>query len=268
MSGHELTMPSAEWLPLLRQLTGSSESWGIWKNTDRALAGSGDVDSAAPTRDHAELATLFYDWAEGQGLQWVIECVHAEGVLALIAVSESTWAQLDVAAESSFRGTRLFTAEDLVPLMVMDQRGFRRIREGAEGLLLFLYKGIRWGGRRMGQGLEKYGVLQKMAGDWEGTEEAITRLGLPRAPMVRAIRAAARGRWERFPLIHAEAVMMMRGLAHPRFLLSRAASRGWGMRQCDVLKAIGAAHRISVPTWLEDVRANHTVTALPASRRS
>jgi hypothetical protein len=257
-----LDQPSAAWLPLLRQLTGTSDGWGVWKNADRALAGSGDVDSVAPADHHSRLAEDFHSWAADERYPWVIECRHVDGLLALVAVSHSTWAQLDLASETSFRGARLFSAEDLAPLMRLDDRGFRRVREGAEGFFLFLYKGTRWGGRKQAAALAKYKVLEKVRADWEGAVQAAGLLGRAKTPLIRAMRAAASGDWSTSSLVLAEATTLLRGIAEPGFLVSRATAKGWRLRDCQVLKAIAAGLRIaSLPQWLDGVRENHNVVS-------
>jgi hypothetical protein len=258
-----VTLPSEEWLPLLQRLTSISESWGVWKNADRALAGHGDVDSVAPTDEHLMLRAEFAAWAAQGGFRWLVQCEHAGGILVLIALQDSRWAQLDLVFETPFRGTRLFSAEQLRPLMVLDERGFRRVREGAEGLFLFLYKGIRWGGRPDWANISKYQVVDKMHRDWGGAEAASRLLGPARDPLLRAARHAVAGEWAAAPLLQAEALMLMRALKSPRIVASRAIARGWSLPRCVVAKAIATGRRPEpLEEWLQQARFKHDVAAL------
>jgi hypothetical protein len=255
-----VTLPSEEWLPLLRRLTEVSSSWGVWKNADRALTGSGDIDSVAPAVEHGELARVFTSWAVQRGYRWVVRCSHAGGILVLIAVQDSKWAQLDLVFETPFRGARLFSAEQLPPLMIMDPRGFRRVRDGAEGLFLFLYKGTRRGGRPDWADMEKYRILEKMQRDWEGAEAAGRLLGRAGAPVLSAARHALTGRWETTPMLQAEALVLMRALVHPRALAARVIKRSWTLPRCAVSQAIDAGRQPeSLQGWLRDVASDHAV---------
>jgi hypothetical protein len=258
-----VTLPSAEWLPLLQRLTYVSESWGVWKNADRALAGQGDVDSVAPAAEHVFLAEEFCRWAAEAGLHWVVRCRHAGGILVLIAGDPSRWAQLDLVSTTPFRGARLFSADDLVPLMLMDPRGFRRLRSGAEGLFLLLYKGLRWGGRPDWPNLRRYNALDKIVRDWAGAEAAAALLGSASGPLLRAVRSAIRGEWNGPALLHAEALTLLRGFTDPRALVSRAIVRGWKLPRCQVAKAIAAGRRPEqLDQWLQRVRQHHAVEAI------
>jgi hypothetical protein len=255
-----LTLPSTDWLPLLRRLSRVSASWGVWKNADRALRGQGDIDSVAPLPEHDRLLGEFRRWALDARLQWLIQCEHAGGIHVLIAVNESAWAQLDLVWTSPFRGAQLLSAEDLVPLMTMDPRGFRRVRDGAEGLFLFLYKGIHWGGRSDWPNLRKYGVIDKLARDWAGAEAAATLLGRAGAPMLKAARSAMRGEWDASALFHAEAFTLLRALRDPRLVASRAIARGWRLKRCIVAGAIAEGRQPRrLREWIDEASRNHKV---------
>lgn len=136
-------------MPFLKRLTVLCPDWGIWKNADAALSGSGDMDSAAPTRDWDVILREFRRWASENELGPVTACRHVHGVLFILTLDKkrSTFVELDVNARQYFRGWTMFRAEDLAPLMELDERGFRRLRPGAEGVMLLLGNGARWGGR-------------------------------------------------------------------------------------------------------------------------
>ena len=71
-----------------------------------------------------------------------------------------------------FRGSTLFVLEQLQPLTMMDDRGFRRVRPGAEGLLKLVLNGSRWGGRPNMEGLHTKHVVELLEQDPEGSELA------------------------------------------------------------------------------------------------
>jgi hypothetical protein len=102
----------------------------------------------------------------------------------ILAESGSWWRpmkgdgrQLDLVDEPPFRGSRLFSADQLRPLMVVDERGFRRIRDGAEGFFLLLYKGMPRGGRPDWLSIKRYRVIEKLTSDWSGAEATAALLG-------------------------------------------------------------------------------------------
>jgi hypothetical protein len=262
VEGH-VTLAAQEWLPLLRRLSVVSDRWAVWKNADRALAGSGDVDSVAPASDLELISREFSEWANERGYSWVVRCSHPGGMLMLIAVHDSGWAQLDLVSEMPYRGTRLFTVDQLRPLMVMDPRGFRRIRYGAEAFFLFLLKGTRRGGRPEWGSLNKYGVMEKMNQDWEGAEQAAGLLGASGASALRAARSASEGRWSQGQLIRVEALTAARALMSPRQALDRALVRSWKLPRCVVVQAVRSGRQPeALATWLRAVAEDHIVEVL------
>ncbi len=266
-----MSLPSEDWLPLLRRLTEVSESWAVWKNADRALVGQGDVDSIAPAGEHELLAREFSDWASTEGYGWVVRCSHPGGILILVAVDESRWAQLDLVFETPFRGSSLFSVDQLRPLMIMDQRGFRRIRDGAEGFFLFLYKGMRRGGRPDWASLDKYHVIEKMITDWPSAEAAASLLGGAGDLLLRAARSAASGRWARGLVIEAEALTVMKSIASPSAVAKRAVIRGWYLPRCVVVRAVRNGRQPEpFDRWLREANRQHSVKALKsgAARQS
>jgi hypothetical protein len=259
-----LRLPSKEWLPLLRRLTEASDRWGVLKNADRSLAGKGDMDIVAPASEHPILAEVFEKWASEEGLRWMVVCPHPGGILVLVAIDRTVWAQLDLVKEMPLRGARLFSAEDLLPLMVMDGRGFRRLRTGAEGFLLFLYKGIRRGGRFDVENLERYEILEKLAEDWDGVEQSSHLLGSARRPILRVLRSALERDWNTRAWLEAEAFMAIRALRHPSILASRVFIRSWRLPRCQVTRTVSAGRQPGdLQAWLALVDRNHEVRVIP-----
>jgi hypothetical protein len=255
-------LTSTDLLALVRALTEASASWTVWKNADEALAGIGDIDSAAPESEWPAIRWTFTAWAAGSGLTTVAPCTHVPGVLVLLAVDEAQrkLVELDVAARQPLRGGTLFAAEDLLSLSVTDTLGFRRLRPGAEGVLLLFLKGMRRGGRRDVAGLNRRRIPELLRSDARGAEEAAGLFG-PAAPLAAgAIRAVAAGRWPRLRLVMVEAFALGRALRSPIRLAERIRYRRV-RRTCPVLRTIGHGHR-QLPDdlggWLIAVRDSHT----------
>ncbi|HEV2085208.1 MAG TPA: hypothetical protein VGR09_09000, partial [Gemmatimonadales bacterium] len=160
-------------LPLFKSLTALSPNCLVWKNPDMALSGIGDVDYMAPEVLWSSIITHVRQWATAAGLGPVIVCHHLPDGMFVIALNGSNeFFQLDVRSRTSFRGSTLFSAEDLAQMAQMDRRGFRRLRPGAEGLLKLVLKGLTWGGRpRVGK-LQSEGVLQLIDQDVVGVRQA------------------------------------------------------------------------------------------------
>lgn len=254
---------AALWTPLLQRLTELSPTWGIWKNADTALSGSGDIDSTAPRDDWAAIVGEFRRWADERGFGPVTACDHVHGVLFIIALDAPnlTFLELDVNARKYFRGWTLFRPEDLSPVMEMDDRGFRRVRRGAEGVILLLQNGSRWGGRPHPAGLRKRAVASFLRDDPGGVREFAELFGPARGAMVRAASAVARGGWDRAAMLTVEGWSILRALAEPRVVMWRLRSRPIKKR-CPVLRAIFTDDR-RIPTdvdgWLASVAEQHPI---------
>lgn len=257
------------WLPLLRRLALVSEVWVIWKNADAALAGSGDIDSAAPVSEWPLIVREFRNWAAEEHLGAVIICRHAPITMFLAALSEdgSTFYELDVSGRKYFRGATLFRAEELGSLSVMDERGFRCLRPGAQGLILLLTNGVRWGGRIDMAGLGRRRIAELLGEDPVGAEAAAARFGLPTAPARAAVAALLRGSWDRQAMLRVEAAALARALADPMILCRRARFRLLTKRRCPVANAIFYNDR-QVPgdpqAWLGRVARTHDVYPDPS----
>jgi hypothetical protein len=255
---------AALWLPLVRRLTESFPRWTIWKNADAAFAGFGDVDSAAPMEDWGSIVGEFRRWAGANGLGPVIECRHPPKTMFLLAVDRetSTLVELDVSGRKYFRGGTLFRAEDLEPLSLLDERGFRSLRPGAQGLILLLTNGMRWGGRPDPEGLRKRRIPELLAGDLPGALEAARRFGLPVGRVDRAIGSLVGGSWDRRSLLFVEGAAIAGAVADPGILLRRFRFRLATKKSCPVLRAVFYGDRKipgGVDNWLREVGRTHPV---------
>jgi thymidylate kinase len=230
----------APWLPLLQRLTDRFPTWTIWKNADAGLRGDGDIDSAAPRSDWNAIAEEFGTWAAASGLGRVVACTHPPETMFLTALSpnRSTFVELDVSGRKYFRGGTLFRATELAELSEIDARGFRRLRPGAEALILLVTNGMRWGGRPDPDGLDRKDVASFLAVDPDGVVAAARRFRLPVAAVARLAVAVKDGRWDRLSAITIE----MRGIAHalgePSILFRRIWFRAVTKKRCPLLKSV------------------------------
>jgi hypothetical protein len=254
----------ARWLPLLQRLTDASPDWGIWKNADVALAGSGDMDSAAPVGDWGLIVTEFRRWARENGIGPVTVCRHVQGVLFILALDKKTssFVELDVNAKKYFRGWTMFRSEHLAPLMEIDGRGFRRLRPGAEGIMLLLGNGTRWGGRPNVDGLRRKRIREMLLRDLAGMRLTASCLfGRAQHALIRAAEHVARGSWDRRSMLAVEAWALTQALIEPQVVSARLRSRPIKQR-CPVLRTIFIDDRrvpAALDSWLERVREVHPV---------
>lgn len=252
------------WLPLLRRLTGISPVAGVWKNADSALAGEGDIDFSAPPGTWDAIMDAFQAWAGDLGFAPAVACRHAPDTMFLLAVQPGAaqFLQLDVRSRVTFRGSTVFTAEDLGPLMMMDPRGFRRLRPGAEGLLKLVLRGLSRGGRPKPSGLEHERVAPLIAEDRDGARQAAALFGLGERPLLAGMEAVAAGRWNRPAMIGVELQCLLRGLFEPATAWPRARSRLSHRAPCSILHVLRHRRRAvpaDVAAWLAAVTATDVV---------
>jgi hypothetical protein len=229
---------------LLRRLTELSPVWGVWKNADRAIAGYGDIDSISPPSDRDELLHEFSQWALSDGMGPEFVCHHLPGSVLGVAVRERReLVELQLCEQAMFRGSTLFTARELSPLMVMDRRGFRRLRPGSEGFLLLFHNAMKRGGRSALHG-EKVGRLMNLMRDDPEGMEAATHLFGPVQKRARRLAASALdGGWERSSAVLVEIWAMARVLKDPRLSLARATYQTRD-RQCPLLPVLRRGRRL------------------------
>jgi hypothetical protein len=258
---------------LARRLTQEFPDWLVVKNLDSALYGTGDLDSVAPPRDWPAIEASFRAWAADQGLSPVIVCDHApSGPYYLSFVPDSTdLFVLDVKRMRVFRANHLFDAEDLLPMAVMDERGFRTLRPGAQGVLKFVWNGIRYRGRPNQPALERKHVRELLESDTEGVAMAVRLYGRGRADVRRAIDAWLAGGWDRPAALRLELRYIMRSIARPRLIWRRMWFTFVELRRCPVLIVQRSGDRRvhgTVDAWLADVARTHVVDPMTTRRAS
>jgi hypothetical protein len=248
------------WVPLLRELTERSPLWGVWKNADAAIAGHGDIDATSSPQDRELLVEAFTRWASQYDMGPVIRCPHLPGSHLAVAVRGDELVELQLNERALLRGATLFTARQLQPMMVMDPRGFRRLRSGAEAFLLVFHVVLRPGGRFSPAGLERKPILAMMRDDPAGVRAAARAVfGPVRKPSLAVAEALLAGRWDRRSALEVEAWIAARGALHPGLWASWARGHLPGGHGCPLLPALRGGRRIEgdVPDWVARVQRLH-----------
>jgi hypothetical protein len=245
VSGHRDQL----WLPLLRRLSEECASWLVWKNADAALAGKGDVDSAALPTELDRIEEIFRQWAWDIGAVGWLRCSHLQGVdlfYAVVSGERAELLELDVMTVQPFRGWPVLEASTFLPLAVDDPRAFRRLRPGAEAALLLLLNGLRPRGRMDRAAIREKSLPERLAGDLEGVRAICSRLPhLSGRLLLRLANAVVDGRWDRAAALGLEGLSLACALFSPRFALARA--RAWlrGGRVCTLTSAAHDGRRIA-----------------------
>jgi hypothetical protein len=251
------------WLPLIRRLTEASSSWLVWKNVDSALDGEGDIDSAAAPADWDALEEQFLQWARELDLLPVALCRHIPGGRNLIAapIGSNTFFELSIKHDKAFRGSTLFVLDDLLAMSEQDERGFRKLRPGAEGLLKLVLNGSKWFGRPDVEGLKSKHVRELLASDPEGVAIASHVFGRAGGAARELAQAVVDGHWNRRAMGMIEARALANGLRHPSVMARRAWFRLTAQQRCPVVYAIGHGRIVAEPrdAWLADVARTHVL---------
>jgi hypothetical protein len=252
--------PRPPWVPLLKRLTEISLGWGVWKNADQAISVSGDIDSISPPVDRPALLREFLRWAAENDMAPTFLCGHLPGSVLGVAVRGRELVELQLCEQAVFRGARLFTAEDVRGLMMMDPRGFRRLRPGSEGLLLLFFNAMMHGGRLSLQGHKSERLLGLMRDDPEGLDAATSVFRSAQEPARRLAAAVLDGSWDRRSAVHLEMWAMTRALSDPPFLAARVAFRVFGDQYCPLLPVLRRGRIVNddLDAWIPRVRRTHT----------
>jgi hypothetical protein len=255
------------WLPLLRELTERFPAWAVWKNPESAFDGPGDIDSMAPPEQWAEIEATFKAWARERGMRPIIVCRHVPQGPHFVAV-EPGWPHLlilDVKRLSTWRGSTLIGYRQLAEVTIVDERGFRRIRPGAEGVVKLMLNGVLLGGRPNWEGLRTKGVADLLAADPEGVSIVANWFG-PLAGSVRnGVDAYLRGGWDRRSMAMTELYAGAMSFLEPMTALSRLVFKRT-IKDCEILQSIRRNDRhIPDPAeaWYRKVALNHEVDMDP-----
>jgi hypothetical protein len=248
------------WLELLEELTGRRADWLAWKGYRTALEGPGDVDSVAPAEAWSTVREVVVAWAGRHGLGPVVICPHAPGLLHIVALppADEPYFELDVNRRKVFLGSTLFRPHQLDPMAVKDDRGIRRLRPGAEGVLKLVQNGMRRGARVRWDQMAVKGIPELLAADPAGVLEVSALFGRASGALVRGARAVTDGGWDRPAMLAVELWCIARAVVEPDAVLWRLRFR-WHRHRCPVLRSVfDGGRRVPIderPAWLEAVAA-------------
>jgi hypothetical protein len=150
--------------------------------------------------------------------------------------------------------------------MEIDERGFRRVRPGAEGVILLTQNGMRWGGRPDPEGLARKRVRELLRSDPDGVRAAARLFGPASGALLAGAHSVVAGSWNRPAMVAVEAWAVLRALLAPHVLVTRL----WAKRvkkRCPVLRSICSSGRrvpSDVGAWLRAVERDHELLGRPA----
>ena len=241
------------WLPLLRRVTRAFPRWSVWKNVESALTGHGDVDSFAPAEDWPAIERVWLEWLDENGLRPAIVCRHVPQGPHYVALDpDSPWlVQFDVKLLATFRGATLMDVDDLQELAEIDERGFRRIRPGSEGVIKLVFNGLRPGGRKNPEGLRVKGVVDLLESDPEGVRLAAKLFGPAEGSILAGVAAVLSGEWNRPAMAAVEAWALGKALTEPKTSVGRVWFNQVSKKRCPILRVIREEDR-RVPADRDD----------------
>jgi hypothetical protein len=250
-------------LGLVRALSAAAPSFALLWAADVSVDGSGDLDAAATRADWGAVWQVHKKWALDGQARAVVSCAHVPGLLMMAAIfpGVESFSELDVSDEIFFRARTLFNAEQIATLAIDDRRGFRRVRPGAEGVIVFLMKSLRRGGRPDRGVLGGRGVYEMLDSDPEGARMAIELLGRPGRHLAHAIETVRAGESGRADLLRVEASALVGALRSPKTVARRAWFRARRRGPCPVAAALEGSRRVpsDVDAWLLAVADRHPV---------
>jgi len=256
------------WLPLLRELTHIYPKWSIWKNPESALTGPGDIDSLAPPDTWNAIEQTFRHWVIREGMHPLIICRHIPQGPHFIAIDPG-WPHLlvlDVKERGTWRGSTLVDHQRLSEVSEIDDRGFRRVRPGAEGVIKLLNNGVLKGGRPNTEGLNVKGVVDLLRSDREGVEMAATWVRPLSSTLLKAVDRLLDGEWDRKSMIALEMRFALKSFLEPNVAASRFFFNHYTLQRCTVLRAIRNDDRRipdNADAWYEEVAVEHEIELEP-----
>lgn len=250
-------------LDLVRRLSDAAPSWGIWKSVASALSGGGDIDSVVLAADVPRVDAAFVEWAVEHRLRPVFRCGHAGGLMTvLVAVDREhgSIVELDLTLRKTYRGSTLFRAGEIVALLERDPAGFRRIRPGAEGVLLLFHNGVRAAGRANPTGLSAKSVVELLARDPDGVRLGAALFEPPDGAARRAVVALLAAGWDRPAVLSVELAFLARAVLDPVGLARRIWFRAITKRSCPIVRVAYTSGRklpADADGWVMQAAATH-----------
>jgi hypothetical protein len=265
VTDQDLKSRSELFLPFLCELSTTVSSWAAWKNVDLALNGSGDIDAIAEQSDWSFIARSFRLWASDAKLRPLHPCLHLPGSMILAAVDGSGHVlELHLSRSVSFRGSEIVSASDLLTVCTVDDRGFRRLCVGAEGLLVFVLNGVLLGGRANPTSAKGQRAILLASQDPDGAKACGRLLGRKGANALAGLHAAQAGTWNRPALLFFEAQAAAGTLLAPIWAVRRGWFRLAARRRCPLI-AITSTSRVvdaDVEGWADAVDRYHEMASV------
>jgi hypothetical protein len=248
-------------LPLLRATTAATTGFAIWKNAQAGLTGRGDLDAVAPADDWAQIAAEHRRWTLANELGPPLSCHHVPGLLLLVAFTpdrNGKLLQLDVSSHIFIGGAPAVPATRLASLLVMDARGFRMLRPGAEGLFKLLQLAAGPGKPHPPTEVDAQ-LTELLASDPVGVERAVQLLGRAQPAARRAARTAVAGRWDRRAMTEVSGWCLLKALRRPLLPARRVRSGLGPARRCPLIAALAGGRCVpdAEPEWVARVAAAH-----------
>jgi hypothetical protein len=218
-------------LTFLREISEQNERMVVWKHLDRSLRGFGDIDVAAPADDLDRVTACSLASARSAlNASHAVICDHVPSVRLHFYVQPERSPDLfefDVITQPSRMTSRWAAPSDLVGLSVVDPTGIRRLRPGAESLILLVWQGMSWAGTDQLTGHDRESVIDGLAMDPDGALKACRALAPPlAAKQLRGfVERLILGEWERSWALAALCGFAVTGAASPKFAINRALHR-------------------------------------------
>jgi glycosyltransferase involved in cell wall biosynthesis len=262
-------------IEFLAELTSCHSQLVVWKHLERSLSGNGDVDTVAPehdlpsiTRDANMLAKRVL------GATQSIVCDHVPNVRLQFFVCPDDLTQLfefDVWTRPSRGSASWANPTDVAALSTVGEYGIRKLRPGAEALMLLVYAGLSWRGTDRLAGADRQSVLTNLAADPDGAYAACRVLPPwpARQPLCRLVGSVRGGSWSVRHARQAMAGFALSGLARPRYMARQGQLRVQYLRrqECLMFELMRRHGRRVPPSGVESLlfaarHSDHLVTDL------
>lgn len=250
------------WLPLLRDLTRSLPERLVFKGSQAAFDGVSDVDAYAAPTWFPSIERRFRAWAADHGLHVAVVCRHDWRGPTMVAIrSDDPYPfTLDVKVGRLYRGSFLFTIDDLHDLAALDDLDIRRLRTGAEGAIKLLVFGTTRSGRRNQIGFATKDIHGSLVRDSAGAMTASRFAGVAAPALRRGIQSVLDGGWSRRDMAMVAALCHARAVGHPDRLFRQLYWRLDAGPSCAVSQLVERRMPDDRERWLRDVAASHRVS--------
>jgi hypothetical protein len=154
----------------------------------------------------------------------------------------------------------LFRPEDLRDMLRMDERGFRRLRAGAEGVLKLVQNGMRRGGNPDWDGIRDKKIAELMRDDPVGVQQAAKLFRGGEAAILEGIQHVLEHKWSREAMRRIEFHSILQSLIEPTNIAKRVWFR-FIRKRCPVLQLVFSDRKVPQDreSWLGVVTRSHRI---------